>query len=47
MSSNPSLVLRGIVFPEFCFSRPVEFPTAVTRKSPTVWGRIMDHHKSE
>jgi hypothetical protein len=29
------------------FSKPVEFPTAVTHKSPTVWSRLMDHQKAE
>jgi hypothetical protein len=34
---------KGQVCPEFWFSKPVEFLTAVTHKSITVWGRIMDH----
>jgi hypothetical protein len=27
--------------------RPVEFLTAVTRKSLTIWNRIMDHRNAE
>jgi hypothetical protein len=37
---------KGIDCQEFQFSKPVEFPTAVTHKSPTVSGRIMDHRKA-
>jgi hypothetical protein len=40
-------MLKGIVCPEFQFSKPVEFPTVVTRKSVTVWGRITDQRKAE
>jgi hypothetical protein len=29
------------------FSKPVEFPTAVTHKSLTVWSHFMDHRKAE
>jgi uncharacterized Rmd1/YagE family protein len=35
------------VCPDFCFSKPVEFPTVVTRKSLTVWSHTMDHRKHE
>jgi hypothetical protein len=38
---------KGRVYPEFQFSKQVEFPTAVTQKLLTVWGRIMDHRKAE
>jgi hypothetical protein len=38
---------KGPVYPEFWFSKPVEFLTAVTHKSLTVWGRVMDHRKDE
>jgi hypothetical protein len=33
--------------PEMLFQRPVEFPTAVTRKSLTGWSRLIDHRKDE
>jgi hypothetical protein len=33
--------------PEMLFQRPVEFPTAVTRRSLTGWSRLMDHRKAE
>jgi hypothetical protein len=38
---------KGSVCLEFWFSKLVEFLTAITHKSLTVWGRIMDHRKSE
>jgi hypothetical protein len=44
---NSWLVLKGVVCPDFCFSKPVEFPTVVTRKSLTVWSHTMDHRKHE
>jgi hypothetical protein len=37
--------LKGGVCPEFWFSKLVEFPTAVTHKSLSIWGHIMDHRK--
>jgi hypothetical protein len=37
---------KGRVYPEFWFIKPIEFPTAVTHKSLTIWGRIMDHRKA-
>jgi hypothetical protein len=33
--------------PEMLTRRRVEFPTAVTRKSLTVWIRLIDHQKAE
>jgi hypothetical protein len=33
--------------PEMLIKRPVEFLTAVTRKSLTVWSHLMDHRKAE
>jgi hypothetical protein len=35
------------VCPDFCVCRLVDFPTAVTCKSPTIWNRITDHQKAE
>jgi hypothetical protein len=40
-------MLRGIICPEFRIQQPVEIPTIVTRKSVTVWSRIIDHRKDE
>jgi hypothetical protein len=33
--------------PEMLIQQMVEFPTAVTRKSLTVWSRLIDHRKAE
>jgi hypothetical protein len=33
--------------PEMLIQQPVEFPAAVTRKSLTVWSRLMDQWKAE
>jgi hypothetical protein len=33
--------------PEMLIQRPVEFPTAVTRKLLTVWSHLIDHQKAE
>jgi hypothetical protein len=38
---------KGIVCPDFQFSRVVEFLTVVTHKSPTISSHIMDHQKAE
>jgi hypothetical protein len=38
---------KGPICPEFWFSKPVELPTVVTRKSQTVWDHVMDHRKAE
>jgi hypothetical protein len=38
---------KGIVCLEFCFSRAIEFPTVITRKSPTDWRHIIDRRKAE
>jgi hypothetical protein len=40
-------MLKGIVCPDFYFSRPIKFLTVVTHKSLTVWIRIKDHQKAE
>jgi hypothetical protein len=40
-------MLKGVVCPNFPMQQPVEFPTAVTHKSLTVWSRFMDHRKAE
>jgi hypothetical protein len=32
---------------EMLIQQPVEFPTAVTHKSLTVWSHLMDHQKAE
>jgi hypothetical protein len=38
---------RRYDLPEMLIQRPVEFLTAVTRKSRTVWSHLMDHRKAE
>jgi hypothetical protein len=38
----PDLCQKAVC-PDFCFSRMVEFPTAITHKSSTVSSHIMDH----
>jgi hypothetical protein len=38
---------KGVVCPEIPIQQPSWVPTTVTRKSPAVWGRIMDHQKYE
>jgi hypothetical protein len=38
---------EGAICPELLIQQPVEFLTAVTRKSPTVWSRFMEHRKAE
>jgi hypothetical protein len=40
-------VLKGAVHPDFWFSKTSRVPTVVTRKSLTVWSRMMDHRKAE
>jgi hypothetical protein len=40
-------VLKGAVCPDFLFSKPVEIPTDVTHKWPTVGSCIIDHQKTE
>jgi hypothetical protein len=38
---------EGQACPELLIQQPVEFLTAVTRKSPTVWSYFMDHEKAK
>jgi hypothetical protein len=38
---------EGTMCPEILIQQPVEFPTAITRKSLTIWSRLMDHRKAE
>jgi hypothetical protein len=38
---------EGTICPEMLIQQPVELPTAVTRKSLTIWSRLMDHRKAE
>jgi hypothetical protein len=33
--------------PEILIHQPVKFLTAVTRKSLTIWSRLIDHRKAE
>jgi hypothetical protein len=33
--------------PEMLIRQPVEYPTAITHKSLTVWSSLMDHRKAE
>jgi hypothetical protein len=40
-------IQEGAICPEMLIQQLVEFPTAVTRKSPTVWSRLIDHRKAE
>jgi hypothetical protein len=40
-------MLKGIVRPDSCFSRPIEFLRVITCKLPTNWSRIMDRRKDE
>jgi hypothetical protein len=43
---NPDLY-RKVQSAEMLIQQPVEFPTAVTHKSLTVWSHLMDHQKAE
>jgi hypothetical protein len=38
---------RKYDLPEMLIQRPIEFPTAVTHKSLTVWSHLIDHQKAE
>jgi hypothetical protein len=37
---------EGTICPEMLIPKPVEFLTAVTRESLTIWSRLRDHRKS-
>jgi hypothetical protein len=47
ISPKTWFILDGAFCPEMLIQQPVEFRTAVTRKSLTVWSCLMDHRKPE
>jgi hypothetical protein len=47
ISPKTGFIQEGAICPELLFQQPVEFPTAVTCKSLTVWSHLMDHRKAK
>jgi hypothetical protein len=47
ISSKTWFIHEGAICPEMLIQQPVEFLTAVTRKSLTVWSCLVDHRKAE